>query len=93
MLSNITVVNVCSDHLLRGIKCFIEKSRWYHRNKAVKKIVLKSLARLVVCTGFSIVKKIMKSVYYLFSSKFITDKYVDQVRILEKELTSTIRDP
>ena len=93
ILSNITVVSVCSAHLLRGIKYFIEKSQWYHRSKALKKIVFKSLARLVVCTGFSIVKKIMKSVYYLFSSKFITDKYVDQLRILEKELTSTIRDP
>ena len=73
MPSNITVVSVCSAHLSRGIKYFIEKSQWYHRNKALKKIVLKSLGRLVVCTNFSIVKTIVKSVYYVFSSEFITD--------------------
>ena len=86
MLSNITVVSVSSAHLLRGIKYFIEKSQWYNRNKAVKKIFLKSLAHLVVCTGFSIVKKIIKSVYYVFSSQFITDKYVEQLGILEKAI-------
>ena len=47
MPSNITVVSVCSTHLLRGIKNFGEKSKWYHQNKALKKIILKRLARLV----------------------------------------------
>ena len=86
MPSNITVVSVCSAYLLKGIKCFTEKSQWYHRNKALKKIVLRSLGRLVVCTDFSIVKTIVKSVYYVFSSQFITDKYIEQLRILEKAI-------
>ena len=28
----------------------------------------------------------MKSVYYVFSSQFITDKYVEQLEILEKAI-------
>ena len=63
MPSKINVVSVCSAQLLRGIKYFIEKSQWCHRNKELKKIVLKSLSRLVVCPNFSIVKTIVKSVY------------------------------
>ena len=86
MLSNITVVSLCSSHLLRGIKYFIQKSQWYHRNKALKKIVLKSLGCYVVCTDFSIVKTIVKLVYYVFSSQFNTDKYIEQLRILEKAI-------
>ena len=50
MPSNITVLSVCSIYLLRGIKYFIEKSQWYHQNEALKKIILKSLRHLVVCT-------------------------------------------
>ena len=86
MPSNITVVSVCSAHLLRGIKYFTEKLQWYHRNKALKKIVLKSLGHFVVCSDFSIVKTIVKFVYYVISSKFITDKYMTQLRVLEKAI-------
>ena len=68
------------------MKYFIEKSQWYHRNKAPKKIVLRSLGRLVVCPDFSIVKTIVKSVYYVSSSQFITEKYIEQLRILEKAI-------
>ena len=39
-----------------------------------------------MCTDFSIVKTIVKSVYYVFSSQFITDKYIEQLRILEKAI-------
>ena len=86
MSSNITVVSVCSVHLLRGIRYFTEKLQWYHRNKALKKIVLKSLGHFVVCTDFSIVKTVVKLVYYVLSSKFITDKYMTQLRVLEKAI-------
>ena len=86
MLSNITVVSLCSSHLLRGIKYFIQNSQWYHRNKALKKIVLKSLGCYVVCTDFSIVKTIVKLVDYVFFSQFNTDKYIEQLRILEKAI-------
>ena len=37
-----------------------------------------------MCTDFSSVKTIVKLVYYVFSSQFITDKDVKQLRILEK---------
>ena len=86
MPPNITVLSVCSAHLSRDIKYFIKKSQCYHRNKTLKKIVLKSLGRLVVRTDFSVVKTIDKSVYYVFSSQFITDKYIQQLRILEKAI-------
>ena len=86
MPPNITVLSVCSAHLLRDIKYFIKKSQCYHRNKTLKKIVLKSLGGLVVRTDFSVVKTIDKSVYYVFSSQFITDKYIQQLRILEKAI-------
>ena len=87
MPSNITVVSVCSTHLLRGIKNFGEKSKWYHQNKALKKIILKRLARLVGWSNFSILKAVVKSVYYVFSSQFITDKLrTEQLRILEKAI-------
>ena len=86
MLSNVTDVSVSSVHLLRGKEYFIEKSQWLHRIKALKKAVLKSLGRLVVCTDFSIVKTIVKLVYYVFSSQCITDKYIKQLRILEKAI-------
>ena len=86
MLPNITVLSVCSAHLSRDIKYFIKKSQCYHRNKTLKKIVLKSLGGLVVRTDFSVVKTIDKSVYYVFSSQFITDKYIQQLRILEKAI-------
>ena len=85
MLSNIIVVSVSYAHLLMGIKYFIEKSQCYHRNKALKKIVLKNLGRYVECTDFSIVKTIVKLVYYVFSSQFITAKYIE-LRILEKAI-------
>ena len=85
MLSNITVVSVSYAHLLMVIKYFIEKSQCYHRNKALKKIVLKNLGRYVECTDFSIVKTIVKLVYYVFSSQFITAKYIE-LRILEKAI-------
>ena len=76
----------CSAHLLKDMKYFTEKLQWYHRNKALKKIVLRSVGRLVVCTDFSIVKTIVKSVYYVSSSQFITEKYIEQLRILEKAI-------
>ena len=76
----------CSAHLLKDMKYFIEKLHWYHRNKALQKIVLRSVGRLVVCTDFSIVKTIVKSVYYVSSSQFITEKYIEQLRILEKTI-------
>ena len=79
-------VSVSSVHLLRGKEYFIEKSQWLHRIKALKKAVLKSLGRLVVCTDFSIVKTIVKLVYYVFSSQCITDKYIKQLRIFEKAI-------
>ena len=84
MPCNITAVSVCSAPLLRGIKYFVEKSQWYHQNKALKKTLLKNLGCIVVYTDFSIVRTIVKSVYYVFSSQFITDKYIEQLRILEK---------
>ena len=64
--SNITVVSVCSAHLLRGIKNFIEKSQWYHRNKALKKIVLKSLGRLVVPPIFQLSKQLLNQFIMCF---------------------------
>ena len=82
MPSNSTDVSVSSVHLSRGKEYFIEKSQWLHRIKALKKTVLKSLGRL----DFSSVKTIVKLVYYVFSSQFITDKHVKQLRILEKAI-------
>ena len=58
-------------------KC-LNLEKWYHRNKALKKIVLKSLGCLVVYTDFFIVKTIVKSVYYVFSGQFVTDKVINQ---------------
>ena len=65
---------------------FIEKPQWYHRNKTLKKIVSISLGRLVVCTDFSIVKTMVKSVCYVFPSTFITNKYIKQLGLLEKAI-------
>ena len=47
---------------------------------------MKCLGRLVVCTDFSVAKTIVKLVYHVFSSQFITDKYIEQLRILEKAI-------
>ena len=33
---NITLASVCSADLMRSLKYFIKKLRWYHRNKARK---------------------------------------------------------
>ena len=64
MPSNINFVSVSSAQLSRGIKYFIEKSHWYHRNETYKKkIVLRSLGHFSVCTDFSIARKIYKSAY------------------------------
>ena len=71
-------MSVCGAHLMRSLKYLIEKLRWYHRNKALKKIVLKSLGCHVVYTDFFIVKTIVKSVNYVFSGKFVTDKVINQ---------------
>ena len=65
---------------------FIEKPQWYHRNKTLKKIVSISLGRLVVCTNFSIVKTMVKSVCYVFPSALITNKYRKQLGLLEKAI-------
>ena len=81
-----SIVGVCSAHLLRGIKNFIKKSQCHYQNKALQKIVLKSLSYFVVRTHFSVVKTIVKSIYYVFSSQFITGKYIDQLWILEKAI-------
>ena len=86
MPCNITTVSVCSALLLKCIMYFLEKSQCYHQNKALKRIVLKNLGHLVVCTDFLIVKAIVKSVYYVFSSQFITDRYIEQLRIFEKAI-------
>ena len=40
---NITLVSVCSAHLMRSLKYFIEKLRWYHRNKALKGTLMQIL--------------------------------------------------
>ena len=53
MPSNITVVSVCIACLFMGIKYFIEKLQWYHRNK-----VLKSFGHAVLCTDFSLSKEL-----------------------------------
>ena len=81
-----SIVGVCSAHLLRGIKNFIKKSQCHYQNKALQKIVFKSLSYFVVRTHFSVVKTIVKSIYYVFSSQFITGKYIDQLWILEKAI-------
>ena len=81
-----SIVGVCSAHLLRGIKNFIKKLQCHHQNKALQKIVLKSLGYFVVRTHFSVVRTIVKSTYYVFSSQFITGKYIDQLWILEKAI-------
>ena len=44
------------------------------------------MGRLVVCNDFSVVKTMAKSGYYVFSSQFITDKYIKQLQILEKAI-------
>ena len=58
-------------------KC-LNLEKWYHRNKALKKIVLKSVGCLVVYNDFFIVKTIVESVYYVFSGQFVTDKVINQ---------------
>ena len=47
---------------------------------------MKILGYLVVCTDFSITKTFVKLVCYRFSSQFITNKYIEQLRILEKAI-------
>ena len=49
---------VCSVHLMRGLKYFAERSKWYHRNKQLKQLILKVLGRLIVCHDFNIIKKL-----------------------------------
>ena len=58
MLITFCVPVVCSAHLMRGVKYFVERLKWYHRNKQVKQLILKVLGRLIVCHDFIIIKKL-----------------------------------
>ena len=87
----IIVMSVCNSHLLWGIKYFNEKLPWYHRNKELKKIVLKSLGCRVVCTDFFIVKTIVKLVYYIVNLSLLN--IWSNCWYSRKQLTSTMRDP
>ena len=86
MLSTFCVPVVCSAHLMRGVKYFVERSKWYHRNKQLKQLMLKLLGRLIVCHDFNIIKKFAHAAYHVFSTQYIDEFFLEQLRILEKTI-------
>ena len=84
MLCTFCVLVVCSAHLMRGVKYFVERSKWYHRNKQLKQLMLKVFGRLIVCHDFNIIKKIAYAAYHVFSTQYIDEFFQKQLRILEK---------
>ena len=65
------VLVVCSTQLMRGVKYFVERSKWYHGNKQLKQLILRVLGRLIVCHDFNIMKKIVYAAYHVFPAQDI----------------------
>ena len=87
----IIVMSIWNSHRIDRIEYFNEKLPSYHRNKALKKIVLKSLGHLVVCNNFFIVKTIVKSVYYIVNLSLLN--IWNNCGYSRKQLTSTMTVP
>ena len=87
----VIVMSIWNSHRYWGIEYFNEKLPWYHRNKALKKIVLKSLGHLLVCINFFIVKTIVKLVYNIVNLSLLN--IWSNYGYSRKQLISTMRGP
>ena len=85
MLSTFCVPVVCSAHLMTGVKYFVERSKWYHRSKQLKQLILKVLGRLIVCHDFNIIKRnCICSLPRVFYLSILMDFFWNNYGVLKK---------
>ena len=66
ILRTFCVSVVCSAHLMKRVKYFVESSMWYHQNKQHKQLILNVLGHLTVYHDFNIIKNCQCNVLRVF---------------------------